>query len=134
MKIIQSVGKRKKAVARATVKEGKGRVRVNSKPLPIVEPELVRIKMFEPILLAGDTANTVDIDIDVRGGGIMGQADACRIAIARGLVEFTQDNSLKEAYLGYDRILLRGDSRRTEEHKPSKSSKGPRARRQKSYR
>ncbi|NMC59313.1 MAG: 30S ribosomal protein S9, partial [Candidatus Methanofastidiosa archaeon] len=40
MKIIQSVGKRKKAVARATVKEGKGRVRINSKPLTIVETEL----------------------------------------------------------------------------------------------
>lgn len=134
MKIVQSTGKRKEAIARAVFKEGKGRVRVNHVPLPLIKPEIAKLKITEPLILAGDIPDNVDINVDAKGGGFMGQADAVRMAVARGLVKWTQDMDLREIYLDYDRTMLKGDSRRTEPHKPNASSKGPRAKKQKSYR
>ncbi|MCD7781085.1 MAG: 30S ribosomal protein S9 [Methanosphaera sp.] len=131
-KTVHTSGKRKTAIARGTVKEGTGRIRVNRKPVELYEPELARLKLSEPIELAGDVANTVDISVRVIGGGIMGQAEAARMVIAKGLVEYTGDMSLKEKYVQYDRTMLVGDPRRSE----SKKFGGPgaRARKQKSYR
>lgn len=135
MKVIQTAGKRKTAIARATIREGKGRVRINSKPVEIIEPEMIRLIIMEPLILAGEEiVNGVDIDVKVQGGGIVGQAEAARVAIARALVEWTNDMTLKDTYMQYDRTMLVGDSRRTEPHKPNRSTKGPRAKRQKSYR
>lgn len=132
MKIINSSGKRKTAIARATLREGKGRIRVNKKPLEIIEPELVRFKMSEPLEFAGSVVPTVDIDVNVRGGGILGQAGAVRTAIARGLVEWTNDTALRDAMAQYDRSLLVNDTR----YKLPKKfgGRGARKRRQKSYR
>ncbi|NJE42678.1 30S ribosomal protein S9 [Thermococcus sp. GR6] len=135
MRVIQTAGKRKTAVARATIREGKGRVRINHKPVEIIEPEIARFTIMEPLVLAGEEiVNKVDIDVKVEGGGFMGQAEAARVAIARALVEWTNDMNLKEKFMKYDRTMLVGDSRRTEPHKPNRSTKGPRAKRQKSYR
>ncbi len=132
MKIVNSSGKRKTAIARATIREGKGRIRVNKKPLEIVEPELVRLKMSEPLEFAGSVIPTVDIDVNVHGGGIFGQAGAVRTAIARGLVEWTNDVALRDAMAQYDRSLLVNDTR----YKLPKKfgGRGARKRRQKSYR
>jgi len=132
MKIVNSSGKRKTAIARATLREGKGRIRINKKPLEIIEPELVRLKMSEPLEFAGDIISTVDIDVNVRGGGIFGQAGAVRTAIARGLVEWTNDTALRDAMAQYDRSLLVNDTR----YKLPKKfgGRGARKRRQKSYR
>ena len=91
-KIVNTSGKRKTAVARATLKPGKGRVRVNGKPIHIMEPELAPSKAIEPLTIA-DAMNRlerVDISVDVKGGGQMGQVDAIRTAIARGPVSYTQ--------------------------------------------
>ncbi|NJE61676.1 30S ribosomal protein S9 [Thermococcus sp. 21S7] len=135
MKVIQTAGKRKTAIARATIREGKGRVRINHKPVEIIEPEIARFTIMEPLVLAGEEiVGKVDIDVKVEGGGFMGQAEAARVAIARALVEWTNDMNLKEKFMKYDRTMLVGDSRRTEPHKPNRSTKGPRAKRQKSYR
>jgi len=135
MRVIQTVGKRKTAIARATIREGKGRVRINHKPVEIIEPEIARFTIMEPLILAGeDRLSKIDIDVKVEGGGFMGQAEAARVAIARALVEWTNDMNLKEKFMKYDRTMLVGDSRRTEPHKPNRSTKGPRAKRQKSYR
>ena len=135
MKVIQTSGKRKTAVARATIRGGKGRVRVNHKPVEIIEPEMIRFTIMEPLILAGEEiVGKVDIDVKVEGGGIMGQAEAARVAIARALIEWTNDMNLKDKFVKYDRTMLVGDSRRTEPHKPNRSTKGPRAKRQKSYR
>ncbi len=135
MKVIQTAGKRKTAIARATIREGKGRVRINHKPVEIIEPEIARFTIMEPLVLAGEEiVGKVDIDVRVEGGGFMGQAEAARVAIARALVEWTNDMNLKEKFMKYDRTMLVGDSRRTEPHKPNRSTKGPRAKRQKSYR
>ena len=131
-KVVHTSGKRKTASARGTVKEGTGRVKVNRKPVELYEPELARLKIFEPLELAGDIVNSVDINVRVVGGGIMGQAEAARMVIAKGLVEYTGDMNLKDRYVQYDRTMLVGDPRRSE----SKKFGGPgaRARKQKSYR
>lgn len=134
MKIIHTVGKRKSAVARAVAKEGNGRVRINKKPLEIMEPKYIKMRLMEPIILAGDALNNIDIDVVVKGGGIVGQMEAARTAIGKAIVEFTGNMELKEKFVAYDRTLLVSDARRTEPHKPSRSTKGPRAKRQKSYR
>ncbi|MDI6640300.1 MAG: 30S ribosomal protein S9 [Methanocellales archaeon] len=131
-KIVNQSGKRKTAIARATIKKGVGRIRVNKKPLEILEPELARLKISEPLTLAGDVASGVDIDVNVRGGGVMGQADAVRTAIARGLVEWTADERLKDLFLEYDRNLLVSDARQKEPKKVG--GPGARAKYQKSYR
>jgi small subunit ribosomal protein S9 len=131
-KLINTSGKRKSAIARATVKAGKGRVRVNRKPIELVEPEIARLKMMEPLVLAREKSEKVDIHVTVEGGGFMGQADSVRTAIARGLVEFFNDDDLKERYLKYDRALLVNDPRR---HLPKTPlGRGARKKRQKSYR
>jgi small subunit ribosomal protein S9 len=134
VKVIHTVGKRKTAIARATAKEGKGRIRINKKPIEIIEPKYINAKLMEPVILAGDAINGIDIDITVKGGGIAGQMDAARTALGKAIVEYTGSMEIKERYLEYDRTILVSDARRTEPHKPSKSTKGPRAKRQKSYR
>ncbi|GAB6266716.1 MAG: 30S ribosomal protein S9 [Methanothrix soehngenii] len=132
MKIINTSGKKKAATARATLKEGKGIVRINKVPLDIHEPRLARLKIQEPVEIAGDLLKGMNIDVVVSGGGIMGQTDAVRTAIAKGIVEWTGDTALKEAYSDYDRNLLVSDHR----HKERKKFGGPGARSkyQKSYR
>ncbi|MCL7414755.1 MAG: 30S ribosomal protein S9 [ANME-2 cluster archaeon] len=133
VKIINTSGKKKTAIARATIKEGKGRVRINKKPLEIVEPNVVKLKIMEPLTLAGDKITSkVDIDVNVKGGGVIGQADAVRTAIGKGLIEWTGDLALKDAMLGYDRNLLVNDSRQKETKKFG--GPGARAKYQKSYR
>ncbi|MCJ7631761.1 30S ribosomal protein S9 [Candidatus Bathyarchaeota archaeon] len=125
-------GKRKTAIARATVRPGTGIVRVNSVPVDIMTPEIARSKVMEPILLSEGLAQEYDIDVKVGGGGFMGQAEAVRMAIARALVNLSKGSSLRQVFTDYDRTMLSGDSRRKE----SKKFGGPGARRrkQKSYR
>jgi len=131
-RVIISVGKKKTAVARAIIKPGVGRVRVNGYPLELWPIEMARVKMQEPLILAGDLAKKVDIEINVRGGGYMGQVIATRIAIARGLVAYFQSEELKKLYEEYDPYMLKGDPRRTEPKKPG--IKHARSKRQKAYR
>ena len=132
MKIVHVSGKRKKATARATVREGRGIVRVNAQLLSAMGNPLARMKIEEPLLIAGEIAQKVDIDVTVRGGGVIGSAEAVRLTIARGLVEFAGRGPLRQRFLDYDRHLLVQDVRRNEPHKPGDSK--PRAKRQKSYR
>jgi small subunit ribosomal protein S9 len=125
-------GKRKTAVARATVAKGRGVVRVNRKPLEIWTPELARLKIQEPLILLGDRSGGIDIDVTVEGGGVMGQADAARTAIARGVIAFFKDTELASMYKQVDRSLVVSDPRQKEPKHPQ--GRGARKRRQKSYR
>jgi len=131
-KSVNTSGKRKTAIARAAAMKGTGRVRVNRVPLEIYGQELARSKMAEPLVVAGKKAEKLDIQVSVAGGGVMGQADAVRTAIARAILEFTKDDELKEQYLAYDRTLLVNDIRAKESKKPL--GRGARKKRQKSYR
>ncbi len=121
-KTVHTSGKRKMSIARATIKKGNGNVKINKKSLEILHPELAREKIREPLILAGEIPNKINIDVKVKGGGVMSQAEAARNAIAKGLVDYTGDKSLKEKYLKYDRHLLVADVRRTEPQKPCRSS------------
>jgi small subunit ribosomal protein S9 len=127
-------GRRKTAKARATVKEGDGTVRVNSRPLDVLEDSMRRM-IEEPLRIAGEEVyGDIQIEVDTEGGGKNGQAEAARMAVARGLVEYTDDDELERNFLDYDRNMLVEDPRRTETRKPSQSSKGARHKQQKSYR
>ena len=121
------------AIARATLKQGNGLVRVNSIPIELIEPKISRLKLREPLILAGDIANKVDIDVNVTGGGTTSQAEASKLAIAKALVDFTKSDKLKEIFLSYDRNLLVADVRRKEVAKPNRHGQA-RAKVQKSYR
>jgi small subunit ribosomal protein S9 len=130
--VVNTSGKRKTAVARAVAREGTGKVRINSVPLDIVTPELARLKMAEPLTLVPEKAAKVDIDVSVSGGGIMGQAEATRTAIAKAIVEYFHDEELELAFKHFDRSLLISDIRRKLPKKPL--GRGARKKRQKSYR
>jgi small subunit ribosomal protein S9 len=130
--IVLTTGKRKTAIARATVRKGAGMVHVNDRPLELVEPELVRQKIQEPLLMVGDRSKALDIAVYVRGGGIVGQASAARTAVARGLLKWLKDDQLRDMFRHYDRSLLVNDPRRKLPKRPG--GRGARKRRQKSYR
>jgi small subunit ribosomal protein S9 len=132
-KVLLTSGKRKTAIARATVRAGKGRIRVNNVPLEILEPKIARDKIFEPLVQAGANVwEGLDINVKISGGGFMGQAEAARTALARALLRWTKSAHLQTVFTEYDRTLLAGDPRRRE---PKKfGGPGARARDQKSYR
>lgn len=132
-KVLVVSGKRKTAVARAVIKPGVGRVRVNRTPIEIYEPEMARAKIMEPFLQAGDDIwKQIDMDIRTSGGGYMGQAEAARMAAANALLKWTKSSHLRTVFTEYDRTMVAGDSRSKE---PKKfGGPGARAKEQKSYR
>jgi small subunit ribosomal protein S9 len=130
VKVIHNSGKRKTAIARATLRDGKGRVRINGISLEAYQPEMARLKLQEPLILSGDVANKIDADINVMGGGVTAQVDAARLALSKCLVDFNK--KLEKTFLQYDRHMLVADIRRKETCKPNDSK--ARAKRQKSYR
>jgi small subunit ribosomal protein S9 len=131
-KIINTSGKRKTAIARATLKAGKGIIRVNSVPLEAYGSDVTRMKIQEPLLLVPKAIHGIDVIIEVAGGGVMGQAEAVRTALARGILQWHNDPQIKDIYLTYDRTLLVNDSRQKEAKKPH--GRGARKKFQKSYR
>jgi small subunit ribosomal protein S9 len=131
-RLILVTGKRKTAIARAIVRNGSGNVFINGIPLSTFTPEIARMKIHEPVLLSSERSKGVDIYVKVNGGGFMGQAEAARMAIAKGLVQWTRSSELKKTMTNYDRTMLAGDPRRKE---PKKfGGPGARRREQKSYR
>lgn len=132
MKVVVTTGKRKTSLAKATVREGTGRIRINGTPLEVHQPELARMRIMEPLILFGENWKRYDINVRVDGGGFMSQADAIRMAIATGLIRMSQDFEARSKMIDHDRTMLVGDPRRTEPKKfggPSARSKY-----QKSYR
>lgn len=130
-KVAHASGKRKRAIARATLKPGSGKVYINGLALDLFGTTLNRERMREPIILAGNTAQKYDYFVSTIGGGLAGQADAARLAIARALAG--EDDKLRSVLLEYDRTLLVADVRRKEPAKPNSHGQA-RAKRQKSYR
>ena len=132
-KPVYAIGKRKKAVAWVSVRPGTGIVLYNSKPVESIENETMRLLLGEPLMLVGDAWKAFNISVKTKGGGIIGQAQAARQAIARGLSEALGGN-LKKVFMEYDRNMFVYDPRRTEPHKPPRSSQGPRRYKQRSKR
>ncbi len=125
-------GKRKESVARATVTAGKGTVRVNSVNVTALQNKYLRYMITEPLSYIGAEANEVDISVNVSGGGMTGQAQAARTAIANALAGYFEGMNLRDKLISIDRSLIIEDTRRVE----PKKYRGPkaRARFQKSYR
>merc|ERR1711977_206842 len=145
---VQTFGKKKTATAVAFCKAGKGQIRVNGVPLNLVEPEILRMKVYEPLLVCirgaattagGNPFEAVDIKVRVNGGGHTSQVYAIRQALARAVVAYTGKYNdaasaleLRKTLIAFVRTLLVSDPRRCE---PKKfGGPGARARYQKSYR
>ena len=128
-------GKRKEALAKATIKNGTGKIRINKRPIESYS-YLRQLSLKEPLVLSQqiipEQLGKVDISVNVKGGGSESQVEASRLSISRALVDFTKNEQLKKAFLNYDRSLLVADVRRKEMRKPGDSK--ARAKRQKSYR
>src|SRR3989344_8972633 len=99
----------------------------------MIDPEVSRRRLREPLILSGEVASQVDIDVNARGGGRSGQIEASRLAIAKALVAYTNSEELRKTFLDYDRHLLVADTRFKEARKFGTHSRA-RAKRQKSYR
>jgi small subunit ribosomal protein S9 len=139
-------GQRKSSKAVATIAKGSGKVRINNMPAELMAPDVAKELVLTPLTLVSELRNRVDIDVQVHGGGFMGQAFASAVAISRALTgqekggkdprehPFTKSvrEEIRRKITEHDRHLLSGDSRQTE----SKKFGGPSARRrkQKSYR
>merc|ERR1712212_1314240 len=88
---VQVFGRKKTATAVAHCKRGNGIMKVNGKPLEMIEPRVLRYKLLEPILLLGkERFQGVDIRVRVRGGGRIAQIYAIRQAISKSLVSYYQ--------------------------------------------
>lgn len=126
-KIVQCKSKRKRSIARATIRDGNGIVRINSKLIDTIEPEFIRDQILAPInfsdLTKGMMSN-LNVSVNVYGGGISSQAQASASAIAKAIVEYSGDAEIKREYLDYNRNLLKDDQRRVE----PKKFLGPKAR------
>mmetsp|Transcript_18499 Transcript_18499/g.37043 ORF Transcript_18499/g.37043 Transcript_18499/m.37043 type:complete len:142 (+) Transcript_18499:40-465(+) len=137
---VQVFGRKKTATAVALCQRGRGLIKVNGQPIELVQPEILRMKTFEPVLLLGQSRFAdVDIRVRVKGGGMTSQIYAIRQAIAKAIVAYyakyvdeSAKQEIKDILMSYDRTLLVADPRRCE----SKKFGGPsaRSRRQKSYR
>ena len=128
---IHTSGKRKTATARATLTDGNGNITINGHTIEEFTSYTYQLKIKEPLLLAEETAEDVNIKVNVEGGGVNGQASAARLAIAKAMAEYNE--ALKDVYEEYDRHLLVADVRRKETRKPNRQGKA-RSKRQKSYR
>ncbi len=133
IKRIVTSGKRKSAVARAIIVEGKGDIRINHKDYKTL-PFFEKLRIEEPIRIAKQVLGKTDFDvtIEVHGGGEKGQIEAARLSLARAISEFSKSKDLTETLDNYDRNLLVADVRRKEARKPGDSK--ARAKRQASKR
>lgn len=92
MEMINSIGRRKAAVARVYLKNGSGNIMINGKDLSDYFPMAnIQDKVKEPLQIL-ESVGTYDIKINVNGGGFKGQAEAIRLGISRALVKLSEDN------------------------------------------
>lgn len=113
---------------------------MNGQPIELLQPECLKLKAFEPVLVLGEEKTSfLDIRIRVRGGGMTAQMYAIRAAIAKSVVAYyakyvdeSARNEVRRKFLEYDRSLLVSDPRRCEPKKYG--GRSARARFQKSYR
>ena len=113
---IQTVGRRKTAVARVVLKPGKGEWSVNSRPLADYFPRPTHQQRIGQPLKVVEMDGQFDIRVRVRGGGPTGQADAVRMGLARALVEHDED---LRPVLRAGGFLTR-DARKVERKKPGR--------------
>ncbi len=92
METIHKIGRRKTAVARIYLSEGKGNITINDREFEnYFTTDTLKYKVLQPLTLTENQSN-FDIKVKVFGGGVTGQAEAIRLAISRALVELDQEN------------------------------------------
>lgn len=109
MNIINTIGRRKTAVARIYMQPGSGSITVNNRELATYFPtEVLQIVVNQAFNISENTGK-YDVKVNVRGGGISGQAEAVRMAISRALVEADGENRpvlKKEGFLTRDSRMV----------------------------
>jgi len=126
-------GKRKTAIAKATIVDGTGKVWINKVPYQNLD-FFKKLEIDEPIEIAKRVLGDFkyDIIVNMKSGGTSSQIHAARLAIAKAIVIFSKSAELKRAYTKYDKNMLVADTRRKEAYKPGDSK--ARRKRQKSFR
>ncbi|MEM7818425.1 MAG: 30S ribosomal protein S9 [Candidatus Aenigmatarchaeota archaeon] len=145
-KIIHTVGKRKTAVARVTFKlrekeNNNIEIKINSVPLNFWGTENLRWRIREVIYLCNEYVKDIlpkyKINVNVKGSGLVSQAEAIRQALAKGLLKLCRGKKLEEILYSFDPWLLKRDYRMNEPHHSSgkgASSRGSRRHKQRSKR
>lgn len=126
-------GKRKSAIAKATIVEGHGKIWINKIPYGNLD-FFRKLQIDEAVEIAKRILGSFNFDIvvNVKGGGTESQIQAARLAVARAIIGFSKSEELRKAYLRYDKNILVADTRRKEHYKPGDSK--ARRKRQKSFR
>jgi len=116
MELVNTIGRRKAAVARVYVREGKGNITINDRDykeyFPVPQLQYV---VTQPLLTLG-AIEKYDIKVNLNGGGIKGQAEALRLGIARAMCEINQEDRKILKPLGF----LSRDPREVERKKPGR--------------
>ncbi len=121
MEVVNAVGRRKAAVARVFINEGKGNITINKRDLKVYFPSpLLQYVVLQPLNKLG-VVEKYDININLNGGGFNGQAEAARLGVARALVKINPED---KSALRAEGFMTR-DSRIVERKKPGR----PKARR-----
>jgi small subunit ribosomal protein S9 len=116
MEVVSAIGRRKAAIARIYVSEGKGEIHVNKKDFKeYFSLEHLQYLIQQPLSLV-EVLDKYDIKVNIRGGGIKGQAEALRLAIARALVKINPEN---KEQIKANKLLTR-DPRVVERKKPGR--------------
>ncbi|MCI5058893.1 MAG: 30S ribosomal protein S9 [Flavobacteriales bacterium] len=114
MEVVNTIGRRKKSIARVYLSKGKGKIVVNNKDYTEYFPtDPLRYRINQPFALT-DQVGKFDIKANLNGGGITGQAEALRLAISRALVQLDEENKPALKAEG----LLTRDPRMVERKKP----------------
>jgi small subunit ribosomal protein S9 len=115
-KLIQTVGRRKTAVARVLLRPGKGEMKINGRSLSEYFPRPSLQTRVEEPLKAAQAEGRFDVQVIAAGGGLMGQADALRMGLARALVVYDEENRAAMREKG----MLTRDPRKVERKKPGR--------------
>ncbi len=114
MEVINALGRRKAAIARIYVKEGKGNITINDRDLKNYFPqETLQYVVLQPLNLL-NVASQYDIKVNLNGGGFNGQAEALRLAISRALVKIDAESKPELKKAGF----MTRDPREVERKKP----------------
>lgn len=114
MEVINAIGRRKEAIARVYVREGKGQITINKRELDKYFPAPTLQYIVKQPLNLLSAAGNYDIKVNLTGGGVKGQAEALRLAIARALVKINEEDKPALRAQGF----LTRDSRVVERKKP----------------
>jgi len=116
MEIIKTIGRRKTSIARVYIQPGKGQIKVNDRELnDYFKSEILQTTVKQALVLVKQDGN-YDVNVNVEGGGVKGQAEAIRLGIARAMVKVSDENKPPLRKEG----LMTRDSRMVERKKPGR--------------